>query len=431
MNSKGNSVGTRKHLRVVLAAMLLVGVSLPSLGQSPSASPAISLPVLQQCGWPFKTTPETLNVMYPDANAVYWTTLFVMLPGSKLEVDGSFFQARFLSLNTYNALGESLTGTHDTDFSLDSGSENPYLDPSASGGNFHATIIPPPAGGGVPAPGILYGPPLNKYGFSQGYVVLRAYIPGFSVAQQQLPDITVKLNGRTLGRFPPCQQLSPSIRLLAYTILVRFWNGKFSAPGGGTAPPEAEFFPPQSAGNGAFPNEFNKYVVAVAKYQKGRIVVVRGKAPTFPSNGPNGYPLLAGQNLRYWSLCNYDYVFPYPVVQGGCAADFQTPLDPQGYYTYVIATPNDTPQRAKSDETVTILPWGSRLVENALILRNMLPDPSFTQTAQTANTECTGQPTLDDSAKCTAGVMGSYYPQATYCEKSVYESGGWQACFNQ
>jgi hypothetical protein len=25
--------------------------------------------------------------------------------------------------------------------------------------------------------------------------------------------------------------------------------------------------------------------------------------------------------------------------------------------------------------------------------------------------------------------MGPYYPQATYCQKTVYEQGGWQACF--
>jgi hypothetical protein len=25
--------------------------------------------------------------------------------------------------------------------------------------------------------------------------------------------------------------------------------------------------------------------------------------------------------------------------------------------------------------------------------------------------------------------MGAYYPQATYCQVSVYQYGGWEACF--
>jgi hypothetical protein len=140
-----------------------------------------------------------------------------------------------------------------------------------------------------------------------------------------------------------------------------------------------------------------------------------------------------GEDLRYWSMCNYDQVFPYPVVkQGdtyGCAADLNTALDANGYYTYIVATPQDTPTNALTDKTVTILPWGNTRLAKALIFRNMLPDPSFVQTTQTANIQCASQPTVDDSAMCTKAVMGPYYPIATYCSKAVYEKGGWQACF--
>lgn len=37
--------------------------------------------------------------------------------------------------------------------------------------------------------------------------------------------------------------------------------------------------------------------------------------------------------------------------------------------------------------------------------------------------------TIEQNAACTANYMGPYYPQATYCQKTVYEQGGWQACF--
>jgi len=198
------------------------------------------------------------------------------------------------------------------------------------------------------------------------------------------------------------------------------------------------FRPPLSTqAGGAFPNDYNKYVVTGMSYQKGVIAVVRGRAATIPPLGPNSYPnLKSDQELRYWSMCNYDHIFPFPVVeqsgQPSCAADDQTNLDADGYYTYVVAAPNDIPANAKTDKTVTILPWGKTQIEKALIFRNMLPAKNFSMTTQTANDQCTDQtkyPTIEQSAACTANLMGPYYPQSTYCQKTVYEQGGWQACF--
>jgi hypothetical protein len=258
---------------------------------------------------------------------------------------------------------------------------------------------------------------------------MRAYLP-FAVSQSELPKITVELRGIPLATLSPCTTLQPSLRLLLFNALVRFWNGKVTAPGQ-TEPTQPMFRPPPAANaNGAFPNAFNKYVVTTMTYQPGQITVVRARAPTFPKTDPiTNYPLLTGEDLRYWSICNYDYIFPYPVVKNGCAADQVTNLDADGYYTYVIATPQDTPANARTDKTVTILPWVVTVFEKALILRNMLPDSTFSQTTQTANLHCVNESTVEGSAKCTAAVMGPYYPVATYCQKSVYEKGGWQACF--
>jgi hypothetical protein len=115
-------------------------------------------------------------------------------------------------------------------------------------------------------------------------------------------------------------------------------------------------------------------------------------------------------------MCQNDQVAPFPVV--ACAADFQTKLDANGYYTYVIATPEDLPARAVSDPAVTVLPWGSTQPRKIVLLRNMLPTPGFTQTVQAA------QGSTDPAA-----VMGDYYPKTTYCSKSTFESGGAAACF--
>jgi len=422
----------RRVARYVWALLLAMGLI-------PAAQAQLSLPLTLGCGWPFKTTPETLNVMYPDANAIYWTTPYIQLAGSSLEIKGDFFPARFLSISTYNSLGESVSSTYDVNFVLDPGSENPFTTPSASGGSFHATVIPK---SNVPPPNsTIFGPPVNQSGFVQGYVVIRAYLPfDPNVKQNVLPNITILFNGHPLKTVAPCKNLSSSLRLLLYNVLVRSWNGNNNPPGA-TEPDQLMFRPPTGdQAGGAFPNDYNKYVVTGMTYQKGVIAVVRGRAASVPPNAPNNYPLLESQQLRYWSMCNYDHIFPFPVVtqngQSACAADDQTILDNDGYYTYVVAAPNDVPSNAKTDKTVTLLPWGRTQFEKALIFRNMLPDPSFTMTTQTANTNCTigssnpnAPTTIEQSATCTANIMGPYYPQATYCQKTVYEQGGWQACF--
>jgi len=416
-----------------------------AMGFLPAAQAQLALPLTLGCGWPFKTTPDTLNVMYPDANAIYWTTPYIQLAGSSLEIKGNFFPARFLSISTYNSLGESVSSTYDVNFVLDPGSENPFTNPSASGGSFHATIIPK---SNVPPPNsTLFGPPVNQSGFVQGYVVIRAYLPfDPNVGQNVLPKITILFDGHPLKTVAPCKNLSSSLRLLLYNVLVRSWNGNNNPPGA-TEPVQLMFRPPTSdQAGGAFPNDYNKYVVTGMTYQKGVIAVVRGRAATVPKNGSNHYPLVNnGEELRYWSMCNYDHIFPFPVVtqngQNACAADNQaadnkTALDGDGYYTYMVAAPNDVPANAKTDKTVTLLPWGRTQFEKALIFRNMLPDQNFTMTTQAANNSCAisdsdpnAPKTIEESATCTANIMGPYYPQATYCQKTVYEQGGWQACF--
>ena len=67
-------------------------------------------------------------------------------------------------------------------------------------------------------------------------------------------------------------------------------------------------------------------------------------------------------------MCNNDGVFPYPVI--ACAGDFQTKLDEDQYYTYVVSTdpaPADT----------TWLPWGRTNLPVTLILRSISFDPKY------------------------------------------------------
>ena len=281
-------------------------------------------------------------------------------------------------------------------------------------------------------PGEIYGVTPSPYFAAQGYVILRSYVdsePG-GIQQSELPDIVVSIGGQE-KTVAPCTELQPALRLVTITILERL-AAEF-ASGGGIAPPkttipEATFLPPYAASEGTFPNDFNKYVAAVVTYQPGRIVVVRGKAATASKAKSDGYPTVGmGEQVRYWSMCNNDHVFPYPVVD--CKRDEQVNLDASHHYTFVVATPEDMPNSAKNDPTVTPLAWGApRFAEKALILRNMLPTDGFTKTTQSANANCAGEPNPEATAACAKQQMRAYYPEAYYCQKRVYEQGGWRAC---
>ncbi|AXC11918.1 hypothetical protein ACPOL_2602 [Acidisarcina polymorpha] len=415
-------------------AVMLTGYSNLAFPQKSSDGGGFNFPLVS-CGWPYLTTSTDLNVFYPDSNAKYWTTPYLSLPGSKLVIKGKFLEARFLSINTYDRLGNSVEGIADKDFPVLTGS-NPYTPGGATSPEdfFAITIIPKPTEDNPPPPppGTIYGPPISPYFAAQGYVILRSYVDGETggTQQAQLPDIDVSLNGKSVA-VAPCEKLAPSLRLLTLTILERL--AEQSAKGGAIVPPnatstpEATFFPPYNATEGTFPNDFNKYVAAVVSYKPDRIVVVRGKSPTVPKTSPSGFPVTGqGEQMRYWSMCNNNHVFPYPVVE--CVKDNDVKIDAKGFYTFVVAAAKDMPANANTDPTVTPLPWGLKLVQNALILRNMLPTDGFNTTTQSANANCQNLPSLESAAKCAHGQMREYYPRAYYCDKHVFEAGGWKAC---
>jgi hypothetical protein len=196
---------------------------------------------------------------------------------------------------------------------------------------------------------------------------------------------------------------------------------------------------PGSTG-GYFPNPNNKYIaIGGLCLERDRLVVVRGKGAIFPDTF-NGNPIWEppGVMMRYWSMCNNNERLPYPVV--ACSADYKTNLDSKGYYTYVLSPPggNDptvAPSWVPSD--ANWLPWGSRVVPNILLLRNMLPDSSFTHSVQAAaqagcvvnNQGSVSRTDAEKAAACAHEVMQQYYPRAVYCDRQVFISEGWQGCF--
>ena len=174
------------------------------------------------------------------------------------------------------------------------------------------------------------------------------------------------------------------------------------------------FIRPANGGGNLYPNPDNVYVATIVGYQPGRVVVVRGRAPTFPDTRA-GQPVTGDEQVRYWSLCTNEYRKPNPV--SSCLHDDEVPVDDNGDYTFVVSTPGDRPSNATEANGVAWLDWGSTDVNGLLLLRNMLASPSFPESATNLK-----------PGSLASSTMGKYAPKAVYCDKATFEQGGASAC---
>jgi hypothetical protein len=441
--------------------MLALAIGLLAIapaGASAAPAPQGSFPY---CSWWAKTTPETLNVAFPDAAATYWTTPFYAEPGLEIKIEGTYPDARYMSFNVYDEAGGSFetngvpSGIADYQIAPDAGSVNPFQTEGEAGGSFAVTLS------GAAKPGDANALPLAPEGEAGGttaplgFLLYRVYLPTGGNGTVRLPKLTFVRNGQpvTLPRCPsPSGKLvaaaksklaatkvaqwfatkvgtKPTGRLLKAVLKV----GKALKGGdegtqpcrGSECPPAMKFFRASAEStNSFFPNVNNAYVSALIRPVPGRVIVVRGKAPTTPSGtSPVPWPQ-AGLQLRYFSLCDNVYRSPWPVVANptaaggteyGCSADFETKLDRRGEYAYVVGRPSQREAIEKAGGTFIPLSTTQPHARQVLIFRNMLPNESFTHAVQNAP--------ADASPEGAAKAMGLYYPRAYRCTLTEFEAG--------
>jgi hypothetical protein len=163
---------------------------------------------------------------------------------------------------------------------------------------------------------------------------------------------------------------------------------------------------------GAFGNQQNAYLTASISRRFGDLVVIHGKAPTFPDTR-RGVAPYAPSDVRYWSFCQNSN----STRVNSCAADFEANVK-GGYYTYVVSDPDQRPRNAKASNGVAWLPWGASDPTAVVIYRNMLVSASFHHAVQNVT-----------EGRDPKTVMGAYFPDAVYCSRAIFERGGWKACF--
>ncbi len=401
-----------------------------------AAAPAHAQGVDQTCQLGLtRLDPTTTNVLALDTNAVYWLGAYAAVPGARVRIEGQFPHSRYMGWNVYDPAGRPIESIADEQIVPDPGSSNPFLpgadrqaqprdytlfvefreppehpEPntlytgSSRGGTFWYRVYIPDQGmdrkGGVPLPKVTLEPE-DGQGGAPGIAACRElqapYLDGVNerIANAPgLPDLTDDGEGYP-GRDPPNWRLFVNFGRSAIDIM-------FDNETGEDFYDEAQSSPMyQNDGPGFFSNRDIAYVFTGSSRGFGELLVLRGRAPTFADTRDGAPVMPSGQQLRYWSFCQYE-----PATQRviDCLADDRVEVGKNGRYTIVVSTADHRPRNARPECGVTWLPWGPT-TQGLLIYRHMLADPGFAQAIQRIP-----EPGLERE------TMGAYYPRGEYLE---------------
>ena len=70
---------------------------------------------------------DTVNVLFPDKSAQYWSAHYTAVPGTHIRIDGTYPYARYTSWNVYDPLLRPFTHLYDAQIAPDPGSANPFV----------------------------------------------------------------------------------------------------------------------------------------------------------------------------------------------------------------------------------------------------------------------------------------------------------------
>ena len=376
---------------VVAFAAALVG-SHGSAGATGGAGTPAPIGAGARCAWPVRADRETLNVAYPDAAATYWVQRYSLAPGEHIRYRWTMPRARYSSFVVYDAAGNAIGHQADVTRGL--------------GGRTRSTHIA--IGAIEPGDDTIVTAPVGAEGRSEGTVIYRVYVPdrpGDRRGGVPLPTATVIDARARRTRVPTCPSATASPDI-AGTI------ARMDSITDTPVPETPVFIRPRNDGGNLYPNPDNTYVATIVDHRPGRIVVIRGRAPTFPDTETGERPSGRDQ-LRYWSFCTNEYAKPYRT--SACRHDARIATR-RGEYTIVVSTRADRPRGVRASG-VTWLPWGTTRVPSLVLLRQMLPSAGYTNAAARL---VPGQPAV--------AVMGADAPRAVYCERTIFERGGVTAC---
>ena len=383
-----------------------------------------ALPLLPVCSWPVESTGQgILNVATQDTNTTYWFMPIDTSRWKSVVIQGIYPNARFFNFATYDQRGLLTDTLFDSDIVPDSGGSNPFTMAATGSRSANAsyTVHIGASNGGSPNF-------LSVGGNRLAFLVYRVIVPDKGLDRSGgvgVPAVTLVAQNGSMRRLRPCPFASaesslgnmiPVLIASGFTEAAGFLQGILSAANQQTSiagsciasSPSRQVavsFGP-APGTDFFPNPPTAYLQTPnVCFQPNKIVVVRGRALVYPNTYLGGSvlePAFDGQvQVRYWSMCNNDGVFPYPAV--GCQSDFQTRLDESQFYTYVVSNDPAPPDWLPAD--ATWLPWGPTNLPITLIFRSISFTPGYSP------------------------VPSAYAPAAVLCDEALFIAQGWQACF--
>ena len=411
------------------------------------------------CAWPLGLSPSgSGNFLAPDDAARYWAMPF---PKNfrTMKIQGTYPNARYFSFVAYSGdvsgRPVDVSGSrHDT-----------TITPDGAGATYTVRVSRDPS-----VSGATNGIPVTA---NDAWVLLRVYGPA---PDPTLSGLTlsggVPLPAISLDESPPlvaCPPPSPAdgqgwhpVRSInKFEDLRAFFGLMFPAGFDINQPTDFDepvsgrlwFAPPRVPPILLLPNPDNKYIAASpGPYQRGRVVVIRAKAPAVAERrmgrGPGGQGMGhsggQGVDLRYWSLCNNIIALPVPAV--GCVSDLTAKLE-GGWFTVVVSDDLSRPDWLRPG--VNWLSWGDEQYPKLFFFRHLLASEAFPHSIQQVVKGCPASclnndavfdfalPDLPRRAAINAAgpavqrIMGEHYPVATWCDKSTFERGGWQACLRR
>jgi hypothetical protein len=401
---------------VLASALVMLAWVAPAAAQSDQT---------RSCGWAVVVSGTQANILFPDEAATYWSANLPIPQGGYIEVHGSFPHARYTSLTTYTSQFQAIDGLNDTAIVPDPGSTNPFLvgaDRTAAKRDYTVRIVSgqvPPSGR---APNTIYTTSADgskSGGAATQRFVLRIYEGDRGQGPEggvPLPQITLVSADGQRTAIPQCPDTAVP-DLGSRQAVANSGSGEptgVDTGRGGTNPPVWHKFTnfvssilwvnqfDGSTTDGTLPdggfaeNPDNKYVFTTFTQDYGEVLAFRAKAPTTPATYDGEKRMGTGQ-LRYWSFCTNAQATAYYA----CHQDDQIPVDKKRFYTVVVSTAAARPRNATETCGITWLPAGP-VPQSILILRNMLPAPTFAQAIQNI------KPGAEEQG------MGDYYPRGTY-----------------
>lgn len=407
----------------------------------------------RSCAWEARIDPAVVNTAYPDQFANYWTLVLPAIPGATLTLRGVYPHARYMSFVSYAATLQSADGLADVDIAPDPGSANPFVagnarDTADAVRRYTVTVkylAPTESAPVIREPNTLYT--ANADGSKAGNaftLIYRVYRPDAAYDDDitggvGLPSVTYNAPNGASVDVPSC----PFPELPANDLNERVANAGGSNSGGTVKHPG--FDPPvwhkfqnfarslsqgltengywgttfsdalkpaaDALPNGGFAdNPHNSYVFTLLSHGYGQLAVFHARLPTTPDTHPDTALMLAGTQMRYWSMCSNDG----PTQRFfGCVMDdgVRPTLDADGAFTLVVSTPADRPASVTNGTCGCVwLPWGPG-GSVVLIMRNMLPAADFANAIQRASFGTEQQD------------MGSYYPNGCYLTAASFDAG--------